>query len=303
MFGRMLVPLDGSPMAEAVLPVAERIAALLGGTLVLLHVIEIGASPTIHGQRHLTTEAEAQRYLDALAVGMRSRGVACETHVHAVPEGDVADSVAGHGAEEHTDLIVLCTHGSGGVRELVFGSIAQQVLQRGTVPVLLVRAPAADVPAAPFAPRIILVPLDGTSAGELALAPAGTLAHALGATLHLTLVVATQGTIRGNRSAVATLLPSATRALLEAEVAQGEAYLDAEATALRAQGLQVETEVRRGRASDELATETVEHSIGLVVAATHGRAGLSAIWAGSVAAGLLARTAAPVLLLRRWDKD
>ena len=303
MFQRLLAPLDGSPMAEAVLPVAERVAAAFGGSLLLFHVVEIGAPPTIHGQHHLTTYDEGRRYLDALAQAIQARGVPCSTHVHEVAQGDVAASIVEHATDERIDLIVLCTHGSGGVRELVFGSIAQQVLQRGSLPVLLVRAPGPDAAATPFPPQTILVPLDATSAAEAALPPAAALARAFGASLHLTLVVATQGTIRGNRSAVATLLPSAMRALLEAEVAQGEAYLNEQAAALREQGIAVETEVRRGKTSDELNSETIEHNVGLVVAATHGRAGLSAIWAGSVAAGLLSRTAAPVLMLRRWDKE
>ena len=93
-------------------------------------------------------------------------------------------------------------------------------------------------------------------------------------------------------------MPSATRAVLDLEEAQAETHLQQLAEKLAEAGVTVETEVRRGDAASELAGETVEHEVGLVVAATHGRAGLQAIWTGSVVARLLARTTAPVLLLR-----
>ena len=302
MFSRLLVPLDGSQLAEAVLPVVERIALACNATLVLFHLIERGAPATIHGERHFTDEAAATKYLMALIETLHGRGVAATVHVHAVPEGNVAASIAEHGEEERADLIALCTHGSGGLRGLLVGSIAQQVLQRGTIPVLLVRPPIEGPPPV-FDPHTILVPLDGTPAAAEALAPAAALAGKLGVRLHLTMVVATQGTLRGERSAVATLLPTATRAVLDAEGDQAEAYLREQAERLRAAGLTVDTEVRRGAPTSQLADETAEHPIGLVVAATHGRAGLAAMWAGSVAARLLTRTTAPVLLLRRLDRD
>jgi len=65
--------------------------------------------------------------------------------------------------------------------------------------------------------------------------------------------------------------------------------------------LPVTTEVRRGAAASMLADEAGEPGVGLVVVATHGRSGLQAIWAGSVSVGLLARTHAPVLLMRRIE--
>jgi nucleotide-binding universal stress UspA family protein len=290
--------LDGSHLAEAVLPVVERIALALATPVVLLHVIERGARSTIHGDRHFTNPVEAGAYLDDLARSLAARGLRVTAHIHEVPEGDVASSIAGHAEEESADLIVLCTHGSGGVRDLFYGSIAQQVLQRGTTPVLLVRPATGGDSHGAFLPETILVPLDATAASEVALGPATTLARALNARLHLAMVVATPTTMRGGRAAVATLLPSAARTLLDLEVAQAQAYLTVLARDLAAQGLEVEVEVRRGDAAQELAGEAQEHHVGLVVAATHGRAGLQAIWAGSVAARLLGRTQAPVLLVR-----
>ena len=300
-FSRILVPLDGSRLAESAMPVAERLAIAFQGTIVLLHVVERAARSTVHGEPHLTDHAAADAYLRRLAADLQSRGLTVRTHAHDVREDNIAASIAHHGAEEHADLIVLCTHGTGGVRGLLSGSIAQQVLQQGTTPVLLVR-PAASGTVTAFAPRMILAPLDATAAGEAALGPAATLAAKLGARLHLVMVVATRGTVRGDRAAAATLLPSATRLLLDIEEEQAAAYLQRLAEQLGARGIMVETEVRRGDTVAELAGDAAEHDIGLVVAATHGRAGLQAIWTGSVAARLLKRTGAPVLLLRTIEK-
>ncbi len=298
---RLLTPLDGSRLAEAVLPVVESLAAA-GATPVLLHVRERGAPATIHGERHLRAGDEATAYLASVAERVRSAGgAAVETHTHDVPEGDVARSIAAHAEEKRADVIVLCTHGGGGVRDLLVGSIAQQVLRRGAVPVLLVR-PAADGGAVPFAPRTVLVPLDGTAAAEVALTPAGDLGRALGARVHLVMVVATLQTVRGDRQPGALLLPATARALLDQQQDDAQAYLEKLAAPARATGLAVTTEVRRGDAATALSDEAAEPGVGLVVAATHGRAGLQAIWAGSVTTRLLGRTRAPVLLLRTIDR-
>jgi nucleotide-binding universal stress UspA family protein len=165
-FARILVPLDGSRLSESVLPVAETLATAFGASLVLLHVLERAAPQTIHGERHFQDPDKARAYLDDLAGNLTRRGLSVTVHIHDTPEPNVALSIAGHAIEERADLVVLCTHGRGGVRGFVWGAIAQQVLQRGEVPVLLVRAPAQGAEPAPFAPTTILVPLDATAAAE-----------------------------------------------------------------------------------------------------------------------------------------
>jgi nucleotide-binding universal stress UspA family protein len=300
MFQRLLVPLDGSRLAEAVLPVVERIAISCESAVILLHVIERGAPAAVHGEAHLTAPDEATAYLGRVAEGLRASGIAVEYHTHDVPEGDVARSIAQHATEERADLIALCTHGGGGMRDLLFGSIAQQVLRRGTSPVLLTR-PAEEGTPAGFEPRTVLVPLDATAAAEAALPVAAALAWALGATLHLVMVVATQGTVRGERQASTSLLPAAARAALDLEEQDAGDYLEALAARLRTPTLPITTEVRRGNVPSALAAEAAEPGVGLIVVATHGRAGLQAVWAGSTTAQLLARTRAPVLLLRLLD--
>lgn len=301
MYSRLLVPLDGSRLAEAVLPVVERMAGAMGATVLLLHVLERGAPGTVHGEHHLQALDEAEVYLRDVAARLRTQGITVETHAHEVPEGDLSRSIAEHVGEEGADLIVMCTHGSGGVRELLFGSIAQHVLKRGTTPVLLVRA-GQNGAVPPFTPGRILIPLDGTAAAEAALGPGGDLAQHLGSSVHLVMVVATPGTVSGERQALYQSLPVATRAALDLEEQEGCDYLERAAARLRGMGVPVTTEVRRGDTSSALADEAAEPGVGLVVVATHGRAGVQAIWAGSVTARLLTRTRAPLLLLRMIER-
>jgi nucleotide-binding universal stress UspA family protein len=300
MYTRLLVPLDGSSLAESALPVVERLALLGNAQVYLLHVIERSAPVTVHGERHLTSLEEANEYLDGVAQRLRAAGVAASFHAHEVPQGDVARCIIDHAEEVHADLIVLCIHGEGRVRQWLFGSIAQQVLRRGTTPVLLTRPPlGSETPR--FDPQRVLVALDATEAAEAAIVPAADIARGLHATLHLVMVVATTGTVRGERRSATSLMPNASQMVLELERQDALEYLERLAASLSCPDLTVTSEVRRGDVASALAEEADEPGVGLVVLATHGRSGLQAVWAGSVAAALLARTRATVLLLRRID--
>jgi nucleotide-binding universal stress UspA family protein len=290
----LLVPLDGSTLAEAVLPAAVALAERLGARVTLLHVLERHAPVTVHGDRHLTKEAEAGEYLDGVA--SRFAGATVERHVHPNPEGDVAASIAEHAAEFDVDLIVLCTHGRGGPRGWLAGSLAQQVVRRETPPVLLVRPVVAGVTAA-FAPETFVVALDGTAEGEAALPTALALAAGFDATVRLLAVVATLGTVPGDRLPTARLTPAATTAALDLEQETTALYLADLSARVQAAGVPVQAEVGRGdavRTVVEIAAQTGRHVLAL---STHGRGGLDALWAGSVGAQVVNRAAGPLLLV------
>ncbi len=295
-FRRILVPLDGSRLAESVLGIATRMADVCGASIVLLHVIEKNAPSAVHGDPHLSDTAGAEAYLADLTQRLDNDRRAIEWHTHEVPVGDVAASIADHAQEYDVDLIVLCSHGSGGLRDVIWGSIAQQALQRSRVPVLIGRA-TKDTVHQPFEPQTIMVTLDATPLAEAALPPAAGLARCLGAELRLVMVVATSSTLSRAQSPAAALMPRATEAILDLEERQAGEYLERLADTLRSAGISAVAEVRRGFPVGELAQDTGEHGDGLVVSATHGRAGLQAIWTSSVAGGLLKRTRAPVLLI------
>jgi len=297
MFRHLLVPLDGSRLAEAVLPAAAYLAENCQATLTLFHVIERSARATIHGERHLTDSTEAQTYLDEIAARLRVPGVPINRHVHTAAEGDVARSIAAHAEELGADLIVLCSHGRGGLRDMLFGSIAQQVLQHGTTPIFLVR-PMETGAAAPFTLRKILVPLDAAHTPDLALTLATEMARACGTLLHLLVVVPTLTTLAADRAATGLLLPTATMAVLDLAQRGAVDYVQGLAEQLKSAGLAATGEVCRGDPAPTVVEVAERVGADLIVMGTHGRAGLDAFWSGSVGPKVLRRFYRPFLLVR-----
>ena len=87
MIQRLLVPLDGSPLAEAVLPAVRFLAGQGVNHIVLLHVLEHDPPETIHGQRHLTEEISAEQYLKTIAASLLALNVGVDVHVHIFDNG------------------------------------------------------------------------------------------------------------------------------------------------------------------------------------------------------------------------
>lgn len=301
-FKHFLVPLDGSPMAEAALPVAIGLARPFGAAITLLHTQERSAPRTVHGEPHLRNPESAAAYLAEVAARWKTDGVALDWHVHSVEEGNVAQSIVDHAVEVGADLIVLTTHGHGGLRDLIFGSIAQQVLRRGNTPTLIVRPPA-DGQLAPYHVRSILVPLDGTPEAESALDLADEIIRATAASLVLASVIPTLGTATGDLAASATFSPTATAAVLDLSQADAGHYLDEKAARLRQEGWEVHTVVARGKTAQQLALVADQNQVNLIILATHGRSGLEGTFNGSLAPRLLAEFHQPVLLVRITSPD
>lgn len=299
MFAHLLVPLDGSGLAETVLPYVRALAHAFENRpiVTLLHLIERDAPASVHGARHLTTVAEAETYLTELADRLRADGVTVTMHVDTNEAGDTAGRIVDHAAEMNVDLVVLCAHGRSGLGRWLFGSIAQKVLAVGVAPVLMVLPTAGTEPRRPTLQRILL-PLDGTADAETALPLAEDLARATGGTMYLTLVVPTVGSLSGAMSSIARFSPNVTAELLESAESDSAVYLRALAGRLTAAGVTVETSIAR----DDPATAIIEAArrarADLVVMASHGRAGIGGAWAGSVSNKVLARSSGPFLLVR-----
>lgn len=296
MFERLLVPLDGSRLAEAALPAAAALAEKLGASVLLLHIIEANPPREVHGERHLTTAEEACAYLDEVKSRAFPAGVPVACHVHTTGSAGVAESIVEHTAELAAGLVVMCTHGRSGLRAMVSGTVAQKVVAGGTVPVLLIR-PARDGSAPPFDCRHLLVPLDGAEDHEQAIPAAARLAVACAGELRLVLVVPTLRTLSGEQAASATLLPGATRAVLALAQENAAAYLERHADALRDQGLTVSAGVYWGDVAASIARAAHESHAELIVIGTHGKAGLDAFWARSTAPRLSSRLRIPLLLV------
>ncbi len=295
MFQHILVPLDGSRLAESALPAAACLAAIGGGRVVLVHIIEQDAARTVHGQSHLIDPNEAGAYLDGIARREFPATTPTSTHVHTAPARDVARAIVAHEDELAPDLIVMCTHGAGDLRRVLVGSIAQQVVAGGTTPVLLV-PPAAGAPV-PFHCRCILAPLDGDPEHEQGLAVAAELARAGGARLHLLSVVPTRQHLAGRSATQDRFLPGATRGVLDQTLADRQAYLERQVERLRVEEIQVAGEIRAGDAAAQIAAAALEARADVIVLGTHGRAGARAFWTNSTAARVCARVQLPLLLV------
>ncbi|SRR6266542_1263908 len=153
MYARILVALDGSPLAEQILPHVEALGKAFGSQVTLVRATEppgrlinqtagvapigvpgnpvVDITPLIEEQRR-----EAATYLRSTTDRLRGKGLTVES---AQPEGLPADMVLQHARETGADLIAMTTHGRGGLGRLVFGSVADAVLRQALCPVLLVR--------------------------------------------------------------------------------------------------------------------------------------------------------------------
>jgi nucleotide-binding universal stress UspA family protein len=142
---RVLVPLDGSPLAETAVSWATELAGS-HATLVLLRAAEALTLPGVDpSPAQIQVVREAEDYLAALAARLREQGVEkVETGVWYGPAAPVIVEAA---SRRKADLIVMSTHGRSGLGRLVMGSVAESVLRGTTTPILLVRAEGAPVEA------------------------------------------------------------------------------------------------------------------------------------------------------------
>ncbi len=146
MFTKILVPLDGSPVAEAVLPMVRDIAESKQAHIVLFHNAE---SITMHSfspeaivsidvyEIERTARNDALNYLEHTAAHLRDRGIHVTVDLQSQPSvaGAIIDAVERHGA----DLIAMATNGRGGLGRVLLGSTADRVVHLSAIPVLLVR--------------------------------------------------------------------------------------------------------------------------------------------------------------------
>ena len=291
MFERILVPLDGSLLAETALASAETLVRLTGGRLRLISVLEM---PPIFAYPEFRSEdrERAEAYLARVSERMGAHaGGALDTVVR---EGHVAAEILAEVLEWSADLIVIASHGRGGVSRLWLGSIADRCIRHAGRPVLLVPSHEQDTETSPepFAIRRIVVPLDGSRLAEGALEPAVELARVSGSPLELLRIVSRSGIPELTTSA---LSQDVHRAIIAEVRASAEKYLDETATTLGERGIRVNPRVVEGlRPARTILEEAGED---LVVMTTHGLSGLQRALLGSVADKVAHGAKAPVMII------
>jgi nucleotide-binding universal stress UspA family protein len=274
LYKAILVPLDGSSTAEIVLPYVAELGASLGLEINLTSVSEANASDLDHLYRSYLEriKKEVQDQLDGYG------GVDAMV-LSKMLFGKPADEILRYSDETNADLIVMASRGSSGRGPWLLGNVAAKVLRAAKRPVLLIRAPAAEV--ALREKRLIkkiLVPLDGSATGEAAITSAATLAKELGAELVLLRVW----------EPVATF---------SAHTSQSIAYLDRIGKPMRKGGLKTSSAVATGSAADQIIDYAEANAIDLIAMSTHGRTGLGRWVFGSVTDKVLHAGDTPVLVV------
>lgn len=295
MFGHILVPLDGSRLAEDILGPVRVLARTLGSRVTLLHVVEANAPARVHGEPHLTSVVDGEAYLARLVLELEGDGISVAMHVHDRSVGDVAAAIDAHSHEVGADLTALCKHGRTGLRQVLMGSIAQRILRGGGTPILLKRPGRPTAPV--FELRRILVPIDHDHDTRHAVDRAATLGAAFGAQVRLMTAVPSLGRARGS-SVSARLLPRATAASREIEVETVGRQLDEQAQRLAAAGVDAGVSLRPEEPADAILAEAESWPADLVVMSTHARTGFDAWYTGSTGTRVIAETPRPLLLLR-----
>ena len=302
MLRTILVPLDGSALAERAIPVACELARRTGGAVHLVRahvpiaVVGATAEGALFSQEMLAADEairqRAQTYVTALATK-----VAGEWGIRVTPnseDGSPAGLVTDLADRILADLIVMTTHGAGGFAPDWLGSVADAVIRHSRRPVLTL--PANDAhPARPFAPKTILVTLDGSEHSEAILPIVRDLAVTMSAAVELVRVVAPY--VPGE---VVTHL-TADRPDpfgVDAETLAAKTSLEEIAGQLRGSGIPVTTTVRVDLSpTRSLLNEVKDLNPDCLAIATQGR-GLSRVFLGSVADKLLRSSGRPVLVLR-----
>jgi nucleotide-binding universal stress UspA family protein len=289
MLNTILLPLDGSPLAERALTYAALLARRSEARVVLVEAVQAHARPgtdAAESQVEVTSGAEA--YLKTASGRLSAAGIVTEAHVY---YDDPVHAILDAAARQQADLIVMSTHGRGGLSRMLYGSVADQILRRATVPVLLV--PSIVEHAWPTeGPKRMLVPLDGSEFATEALQAAALLTDTRGADLTLLSVVQpVPYPLYGDGYAYVPYDE-------DAEVSDARQYLEDQATRLREGGHTVTVEVSVGEPSRIIGEIARDRGMDLVVMATHGTGGLGRVILGSVATGTLRHTTAPLLLVR-----
>jgi nucleotide-binding universal stress UspA family protein len=294
MIRTLLVPLDGSPFGEQALPYALAIVRRSGGSIHLVHAHDVDLAAWILPMDtwDLEIRERERAYLSRIVDGLTEElGRAPSA---ALRDGDPVDVIEAEAAEIGADLVVMTTHARGGLERAWLGSVADGLVRRGGIPLLLVRP--VDRAAPPDGGALlagpILVPLDESELSEGVLEPAAALARIGSGRMVLLHVVPPSLEVAGHVFRV-------DEARLEEASARAESYLEGVAGRLRREGLEVAVRVVAHEAPAAAILEAAAaEGAGVVAMSTHGRSGLGRLVLGSVADKVIRSARLPVLVMR-----
>ena len=312
MYSEVIVPLDGSELAEGALRYAELVARALSVPIELVEAFDV-IPPTIHGQGTMIAIdemlAEARRrssdYLAWVREQLRTEGFAVAT---AVLPGTAERAIVDRAGSDPDALVVMSTHGRGGIARWALGSVADKVLHSIPNPVLIVRAGGGSATTRDASVDSILVPLDGSELAELSLPHAVSLASALQARIVLLRVSLNAehyrhhlgGTV-GQRTTFGDPVDQLAGDLAGTEAGDADTYLTDVRRRLAVEYPQMERVSLRHVPSDNVAQAIIDAAASepsLLVMTTHGRSGIGRLVLGSVTDRVVRHSQAPVLVVR-----
>lgn len=305
----ILVPLDGSTLSERALPLACSIAQRSGATLRLVHVhmrhsanpLYVEGLPILDEDLHSLGREHERVYLQRTCTRLEAESDLTITCEILDGGGSIAIDLVRDAVASGADLVVMTTHGRGGLERAWLGSVADGLVRLSTVPILLLRQAegALETDGGPNIEHVV-IPLDGSGLAEQIIEPALALGTCMEAKYTLLHVV--EPVTRFDHSPVTTTADASFR---ETEWRQraAERYLDDVAQRLRAKGQQVATMVVHAPQPALAILEEARQRRNTVVAmATHGRSGLTRRLVGSIADKVLRGATMPVLLYRPGEE-
>ncbi len=297
MYSKILVPLDGSRTAEAVLPYAEAFADGFKTPVELVSVIDIGAMST-----HLTAdrvheldtpiaaeEQKSARYLERVAEVFSRFSPECR-----IVRGHPAETILEITSQDRDVLIAMATHGRSGAKRWLLGSVAEKVLRGATNPLFLVREATAKTSPQQIIDSIV-VPLDGSPLAEQILPTVSNWARALDVEVILVRAFEFPGSAYYSSE---DNLPNYDVFREQARKESAE-YLKEKEILLVHEGVRtVSTLTMEGPAADEIISYAQTAPRAVIAMSTHGRSGIQRWILGSIAEKVVRHGADPVLVIR-----
>jgi len=297
-FARILVPLDGSPLAEGILPEVAELARLHGAEVLLLRVALAHTFPGVDAtEAQVRAVQEAETYLAGAERRLAVQGIPVSS---AVRYGHVVEEILDHARARRADLIAMCTHGRTGILRIMLGSVAEAVLRSSPVPVLLLRAKApapsrGHAAAAVSVPafRHILCPVDFSAHSDRAMEYAGDLAQRFQADLTVLHVIYDPLDITCSH------IPHPPLEQLREEMVREAERLLTRRVRRRLRHLpRTKTAVAAGPPFRQIIRYAEEHHVDLIVMGTQGLTGLGRLIMGSTAERVVRMAPCPVVSIR-----
>ncbi len=311
MYSKVIVPLDGSDLSEQSLPYAELVSKSLGVPVELVQAYDI-LPPSLLGSRNrqgvVSTLEEGSRARALVSMETQRRRLEGNGHDVSVlaQRGPAADVIVAIAGAEPTALVVMSTHGRGGISRWVMGSVTDKVLHTIPNPMLIVRANVLGPASPETSVKSVVVPLDGSALSELAIPHAISLAGALSAGITVLRITPSEDHYRHQISMVTPemgVVPDFDMAepdeLAAEDAEETTAYLEDVRNRMRidhAHGVSTEHQVNDNIAQTIIERAGVQSS--LVVMTTHGRSGVGRMVLGSVTDRVIRHSNLPVLVIR-----